>query len=302
MRAVLTGARYVSVHDIVGARYLLARGVSQVTFFESVASGDFLSSAMKSRSVAETEQREPSWPAASLEDSPALRGVRPAVGTKVEFGVADDDPARATRVSLPVTGAGVRRIDMFHDAENCYFSCVQTLRGHDMYDRVVEEVKATSGLDLDRSGPIAVSWYMFMQRWNDGGRESGAFIFRPTARLLEDLFDKGVCDMRASATKASSVDTLMEESISRYIESFRSHQDPRPSQRLVVLFTGDRDFTKELRALNNAGFRTMLFYGNHHQARLSAFVSYFGASRRQTPRIRVDPMVPKDASRPRPFR
>ena len=171
-------------------------------------------------------------------------------------------PAPVTLLG-PVTGASastgaavtmpamhqIHRIQIFHDAENCFFGNSQSLDVALLCNKVIAKIKSVAGLHHLLAGAQCWSWKMYLPKQDQNNR------WHPSHKSVDALSNVGVSYICCPAKK-DSVDTKMKDDLLVFSQGFRS----QASSHLVVLLTGDRDFSGSLRALSFEGFRTMIFH------------------------------------------
>jgi hypothetical protein len=168
-------------------------------------------------------------------------------------------PQSSTPLALPAHNLTPVQIQIFHDAENCYFGN-QELDIVGIHGAVVAEVQRVAQL------PRAVlgKWRLYLPLLDPNRVRQ-----HPSQRSMTALQNRGI-DYICCPPKRDAVDTKLKDGLAEFVRTNRS----QPSQHLVVVLSGDRDFTGSLREAAAEGFDTFLFHSGHLSAGVAANAAY----------------------------
>ena len=161
-------------------------------------------------------------------------------------------PYEHKAASVPVSRAGksLKRIIIFHDAENCYIPNDTNIDGARVYTDTVDKV-----IELAQSGfpggvaprhSLSITWKFVLNRIK-GNR------FQPSEQTFKDLKVQGLEHLTA-LEKKDGVDNEIKSLIRSAMES------ERPEETVIALLSGDIDYAAEIRSLIKAGFRVVLLH------------------------------------------
>jgi len=139
-------------------------------------------------------------------------------------------------------------IHVFHDGENCYLGNTPGL----MVDQLIREAKAEIKRAADLPDGCPVQWNFYHPdprpqevRWH------------PTQKTLDALHTVNVTFVRVPSYKSGLVDTKLKDDLGRFAREHRHAAE----RYLVVIVSGDSDFTGDIDELRAEGFRTMILHG-----------------------------------------
>jgi hypothetical protein len=179
----------------------------------------------------------------------------PAEGTHVEFTVSSevDEPPRVTWVALrrgAPAGSKVKKIHIFHDAENCYLSNAFTLDANKLVSNTLASIRAAA----ECSSFTDFEWRMFLNRYNPDEKNTPRPSFLPAATKRDALLQEGITIIDCGR-KQGAVDMHLKEQLGTFVDDTES-----PTSRLVVIISGDTDFAGEYRKLKSARFPCMMLH------------------------------------------
>lgn len=139
-------------------------------------------------------------------------------------------------------------IHVFHDGENCYLGNTPGL----MVDQLIREAKAEIKRAADLPDGCPVQWNFY----HPDPRPQEVW-WHPTQKTLDVLHTVNVTFVRVPSYKSGLVDTKLKDDLGRFA---REHRD-FAERYLVVIVSGDSDFTGDIAELRAEGFRTMILHG-----------------------------------------
>ena len=139
-------------------------------------------------------------------------------------------------------------LQVFHDGENCWFGAKEDLK----MDELILGTEAHIKEKADLPDCCTVHWRVYL-----GERTQANAKWHPCDKAVETLGTMGVEYIRVPCCKRDDVDVKLKDGLMRFARELR----PLARQHLVVILSGDSDFSMNLKELKAEGFRTMLLHG-----------------------------------------
>ena len=161
---------------------------------------------------------------------------------------AEAESAAAAAAAEPAqAGANVKKLTVFHDAENCYIGKPRgPVDDGTLAYNIVSAVKGLAKAEGWEGNAEDMDWQLFLHH----AEQLGA---HPTKLTLTELSTLGV-DHIDPGSKQGSVDMKMKDKMRQFIESHCWGNE----EHLVAVLSGDKDFLSEIRLLQDRGFRTIV--------------------------------------------
>jgi len=150
-----------------------------------------------------------------------------------------------------------KKMAVFHDAENCYLGKARA--GVSDGELAYNYFKAVRDLVISEGGDGSGTWQLFLHHQEHLGSH-------PSKRTLMELSSCfGVLNVDPGP-KSGAVDIKMKDTITTFCEANKANAESF----IVVILSGDKDFSADLRNLQRSGYKTIVA---HPQRVAQAFVS-----------------------------
>ncbi len=137
-----------------------------------------------------------------------------------------------------------KQMAVFHDAENCYLG--KAGPGVSDGDLAYNYYSAVRALVAAEGGDGSGTWQLFLHHQEH-------LHSHPSKLTMQELSSLGI-DNIDPGPKSGAVDIKMKDNISAFCEANRSMAD----NFIVVILSGDKDFSADLRNLQRAGYSTVV--------------------------------------------
>eukprot|EP00037_Helgoeca_nana_P011704 m.105218 g.105218 ORF g.105218 m.105218 type:complete len:2194 (-) comp20999_c0_seq1:200-6781(-) len=190
----------------------------------------------------------------STTDKVSLCGKLPCANLALEF--------LRKQTLLPIhfdgvpSGAGIKEIVIFHDGENLHLG--GDVDAQKLYEGFVRGIRTSIGFTADPPPDMPVKWSIYLtHRAKDRA-------FYPHDYVLDALRTQQVSIVTAGA-KVGDVDVKMVGGMNEYFKDMtktvteaQGDMHAVAKSKLIVIASGDRDFSESLHTARDMGFRTMI--------------------------------------------